>query len=110
MKKRSLQFGHLYPNGLVIVAHYDYNGGWSHYEVMFPEEYEVAAEQPHHGMTSPDYITAENIDQLWDAELLAHKEPRYEEPIDYVEATVGELLTPWIDYKVYHEANFGCKS
>lgn len=106
MAKRGLQFGHLYPDGLVIVAHYDYNGGWSHYEVMSPEDYEAAAEQPYHGMTMPDYISAANIDELWDTELVAHKEPRYEQPTDYVEATVGELLMPWIDRMVYHEANY----
>lgn len=106
MKKRGLQFGHLYPNGLVIVAHYDYNGGWSHYEVMLPEDYEAVAEQPYHGMTPHDYITAENIDELWDTELMAHAEPRYEQPIDYVEATVSELLMPWIDRMVYHEAKY----
>lgn len=107
--KRSLQFGHLYPNGLVIVAHYDYNGGWCNHEVMSPEDYEAAAEQPYHGMTFHEYVSAENVDELWDVLLEAHREPRYEEPIDYIEATIGELLTPWIDYKVYHEAKFGCK-
>lgn len=109
MASRKLQFGHLYPNGLVIVGHYDYNSGWGNYEVMFPEDYEAAAEQPYHGMTFPEYVTAENIDELWAVELAAHCEPRYEEPYDWVETTIGELLTPWIDYKVYHEAKFGCK-
>lgn len=102
-----MQFGHLYPNGLVIVAHYDYNRGWDNYVVMSPKDYEIAAEQPYHGMTMPDYISAANIDELWGTELVAHKEPRYEEPIDYVEATIGELLLPWIDRMVCYEAKYG---
>lgn len=104
MASRKLQFGYLYPNGLVIVAHYDYNSGWGNYEAMLPEDYNRATEQPYHGMTFPVYVTAGNIDELWGVELEAHKEPRHEQQTDYVEATVCELLLPWIDYKVYHEA------
>lgn len=100
---RSLQFKKVFPDNAFLVCYSDFNSGWGNYEIMTPDEYEEQKKQ-FNGLQWVKDITADNIDELWDEELYAHKEPRYEEPVDYYECTIGDLVTAHFDNSAYFNA------